>query len=412
MAKTEYSGGITMATWQKRAIFGAGGLFALLAVVWVAIGPDWRSLLSNPPTGTDVLFWSQEQRDTGFRMFDRVPFLVEASEIDAGVTTKELPIGEALDIDAALDAYFDAGRGVGVVVLHEGQLRAERYGLGFEKGERWTSFSVAKSVTSTLVGAAIQDGYIESLDSPVTDYIEALKGSAYDAVTIRQLLTMTSGVGWDEDYEDPNSDVARFGNHVAEGDEPNIVSYMRTLDRAHEPGTRWNYSTGETNLIGILVSEATGKTLADYLAEKIWQPYGMESKATWLIGDDDVAISGCCIQATTRDYARFGQFILEGGMVDGQTVLPEGWLADATTKQADIGFDPWGYGYQWWTYDNGTFGARGIFGQAIFIDPDRELVIAINSSWSSALGTRGGEAEAREVFQRAVQGAVDAEAAG
>jgi CubicO group peptidase (beta-lactamase class C family) len=401
-----------MASWQKRAVIGAGGLVAFLAVVWVAIGPDWRSLLSNPPSGTDVLFWSQEQRDTGFRMFDKVPFLIEARDIDAGGTTKELPVGNPLDIDAALDAYFDEGRGVAVVVLHEGKLRAERYGLGFEKDERWTSFSVAKSITSTLVGAAMQDGYIESLDAPVTDYIEDLKNSAYDAVTIRQLLTMTSGVGWNEDYEDPNSDVAQFGNHVAEGDEPNIVSYMRTLDRAHEPGTQWNYSTGETNLIGILVSEATGKTVADYLTEKIWQPYGMDSKATWLIDEDQVEISGCCIQATTRDFARFGQFILDGGRINGAPILPDGWLDEATTKQADIGFDPWGYGYQWWTYDDGAFGAQGIFGQAIFIDPARDLVIAINSSWSSALGTRGGEREAREAFQGAVQAAIDAEATG
>ena len=340
---------------------------------------------------------------------DRVPFLVEARGIDAGSKTHPLPDGETLAIDDALDTYFGEGRAVSVVVLQNGEIRAERYGLGFEDDERWTSFSVAKSLTSTLVGAAIKDGYIESLDAPVTDYIEGLKGSAYEGVSIRHLLTMTSGVDWNEDYYDPMSDVAQFGNHVPEGDEPIVVSYMQKLGRAHEPGTVWNYSTGETNLIGILVSEATGQTLAAYLEDKIWKPYGMEAKASWLIGEDDVEISGCCIQATTRDFARFGQFILDGGMIDGEAVLPEGWIEEATYRQVGIGFDPWGYGYQWWTYDDGAFGARGIFGQTIFIDPARNLVIANNSSWSSALGDKDGERAMREEFQRAVQDAIDAE---
>ncbi len=398
-----------MKSWQKHGAMGAGGFVALLAVIWVAMGEDWRSLLSDPPSGTDVLFWSQDQRDTAFRMMDRVPFLVEARGIDAGSKTHPLPDGETLAIDDALDTYFGEGRAVSVVVLQNGEIRAERYGLGFEDDERWTSFSVAKSLTSTLVGAAIKDGYIESLDAPVTDYIEGLKGSAYEGVSIRHLLTMTSGVDWNEDYYDPMSDVAQFGNHVPEGDEPIVVSYMQKLGRAHEPGTVWNYSTGETNLIGILVSEATGQTLAAYLEDKIWKPYGMEAKASWLIGEDDVEISGCCIQATTRDFARFGQFILDGGMIDGEAVLPEGWIEEATYRQVGIGFDPWGYGYQWWTYDDGAFGARGIFGQTIFIDPARNLVIANNSSWSSALGDKDGERAMREEFQRAVQDAIDAE---
>jgi len=388
---------------------GAGGLIAFLALVWTMIGPDWRSLLSNPPSGTDVLFWSQEQRDTAFRMMDKVAFLVEAEEIEKGRSTSKLEKGEPLAIDAALDAYFEDGRASGVVILHEGKLRTERYGLGFEAKGRWTSFSVAKSLTSTLVGTAIKDGYIESLDAPVTDYITGLQGTAYEGVTIRQLLTMTSGVDWNEDYEDPNSDVALFSTHAPESDLPIIVDYMKKLSRAHEPGAVWNYSTGETNLIGILVSEATGKPLTEYLTEKIWQPYGMEAKASWLVGPDGVEMSGCCIQASTRDFARFGQFILDGGKIDGEKILPDGWLDEATTSQASIGFDPWGYGYQWWTYDNGAFGARGIFGQSIFIDPERELIIAINSSWKTALGAKDGERDAREVFQRAVQAAVDAE---
>ena len=151
------------------------------------------------------------------------------------------------------------------MVLHDGKLRLERYGLGFERDGRWTSFSVAKSLTSTLVGAAIRDGHIKSMDDKVCDYIPQMKGSSYDDVSVRQLLTMTSGVQWNEDYADPNSDVAKFNNHKPEEGVDALVSYMRKLPREVPAGTRWHYSTGETNLVGILLNQATKKPLADYL---------------------------------------------------------------------------------------------------------------------------------------------------
>ncbi len=175
-------------------------------------------------------------------------------------------------------------------------------------------------------------------------------------------------------------------------------------------GTRWLYSTGETNLVGILVGQATGKPLSQYLQEKVWGPAGMEQQATWLLSKTGQEISGCCIQAAARDFARFGQFILEGAIADGHSVVPEGWLREATTARTDIGQGGRGYGYQWWTYDDGSFTARGIFGQGIFIDPRRKLVIASNANWAG--GARDPVASAaREAFYQAVQKAVDGEAA-
>ncbi|MEO1220058.1 MAG: serine hydrolase, partial [Pseudomonadota bacterium] len=171
-------------------------------------------------------------------------------------------------------------------------------------------------------------------------------------------------------------------------------------------GEKWVYKTGETNLIGIMVSEATGKPLADYLSEKIWAPFGMQQDATWLLNNSDNEISGCCIQAATRDMARFGLFMLGGGQVNGEPVLPEGWIEAATTKQAEIGTPGEGYGYQWWTYDEGSYAAQGIFGQGIFIDPARELVIASNANWPSAVPEA--QAQKRQAFYNAVQRAVDA----
>ena len=379
---------------------------------WFSLDKETRGLLAHLPTNSDVLFWSQAQRDATFRALDRLPFLAKARTVPAGATASPLPPGPPLKLDVDLDAFMAGQRGAGLVVLHDGKLRLERYGLDFDAQGRWTSFSVAKSITSTLVGAALHDGTIRSMDDKVTDYLPQMKGSAYDDVSLRQLLTMTSGVRWNEDYADPNSDVARFNNHQPEDGVDQLVSYLRRLPREAPPGTRWNYSTGETNLVGVLLRAAIKKPLAQYLSEKIWVPAGMEQQATWILSKSGNEISGCCIQAATRDFARFGQFILDGARAGagGQSIVPDGWLGEATSKRADIGRPGRGYGYQWWTYDDGSFAARGIFGQGIFIDPKRRLVIASNANWAG--GARDPVAsEAREAFYQAVRRAIDAEAA-
>ena len=368
-----------------------------------------RNLLANLPTDRNVLFWTVPQRDAAFRSLDAVAVLAEANVIEAGGTAFPMPRGAPISIPMNVEIYMREQRTAGLVIIQDGKLRLERYGLGFDANGQWTSFSVAKSFTSTLVGAAIKDGFIKSIEDKVSDYIPHLKGSAYDAVSIKQLLTMTSGVRWNEDYEDKNSDVALFNEHKAEPGVDATVSYMRTLSREAPAGDKWAYKTGETNLIGVLVSSATGKTLSAYLSEKIWAPFGMEHNGSWLLGSTGHEISGCCIQASTRDFARFGQFMLEGAQIDGKPVLPQDWIASATTRQADIGYPGKGYGYQWWTNDDGSFAAQGIFGQGIFIDPKRKLVIASNSNWPKATDydTVGAQ---REAFYKSVQAAVDAEA--
>ena len=391
------------------------GLFAALAAVglagWFSLDQETRGLLATLPTNRDVLFWSQPQRDAAFRALDRVPILAKSRPVPAGSTPMQLPAGPPLKLGLDVDAYMAGQRSAALLIVHDGKLRLERYGLGFDSSGRWTSFSVAKSITSTLMGAAIRDGYIRSLDDKVSDYLPQMKGSAYDEVSIRQLLTMTSGVRWNEDYADPKSDVAQFNNHQPEEGVDALVSYMRRLPREVPAGTRWHYSTGETNLVGVLLGEATKKPLATYLSEKIWVPAGMEQQATWVLSRSGKEISGCCIQASSRDFARYGLFVLSGARVNGQSIVPEGWLADATTARTDIGRPERGYGYQWWTYTDGSFAARDIFGQGIFIDPKRKLVIASNADWAAGASDRVAS-EAREAFYRAVQKAIDDEAAG
>jgi CubicO group peptidase (beta-lactamase class C family) len=395
---------------MKKWLIGGALALALAVVgggVWLSMDKDMRALASDLPTNRDVLFWTIPQRDAAFRALDRMPLLAKANIIAAGEQVFPLPKGAPLALDG-VDAFMQAQRSAALVIVHDGKLRLERYGLGFSGDGRWTSFSVAKSLTSTLVGAAIADGKIKSIEDKVTDYIPEMKGSAYDDVTIRQLLTMSSGVRWNEDYTDPKADVARFNEHQAEPGVDVTASYMRKLPRAVPPGSRWLYNTGETNLIGVLVSKAVGKSVSEYLSEKIWAPFGMEQDASWLLGTTGHEVSGCCMQAATRDMARFGQFMLGGGMVDGKAILPASWIAAATTKQADIGAPGRGYGYQWWTYDDGTYAAMGIFGQGIFIDPKRKLVIASNANWPTATDEKGVGA-AREAFYRRVQAALDAE---
>ena len=389
------------------------GLVAIAGVgvfAWQSLDKETRGFLAAFPTNRDVLFWSTSQRDAAFRALDRLPFLAKHRVVPAGNAPAPLPPGPPLALPLDVDAFMQRQRSAALMVLHNGQVRLERYGLDFDRQGRWTSFSVAKSFTSTLVGAAVRDGHIQSMDDKVSQYIPEMKGSAYDDVSIRQLLTMTSGVAWNEDYGDPTSDVAQFNKHKPEAGVDALVSYMRQLPRAVPAGTRWLYSTGETNLVGVLLSRATQKPLSSYLSEKIWVPAGMEQQATWILSKTGQEISGCCLQAATRDFARFGQFILNGAVVNGQSIVPEGWLQEATSTRTGINKPGRGYGYQWWTYDDGTFAARGIFGQGIFIDPARQLVIATNANWGTSASDPEASAD-REAFYQAVQKAVDEEAA-
>lgn len=379
-------------------LIGGGGWFA-------SLDKETRGLLLHLPTNADVLSWSQDKRNAAFRAMDRLTFLAKSRQIQPSPTPTPLPPGQPLEIPG-LDESFRRQNLAALVILVDGKVRLERYGLNFDASGRWTSFSVAKSFTSTLVGAAIQDGAIKSLEDKVSQYVPGLRGSAYDDVTVRQLLTMSSGVRWNEDYEDPNSDVSRFNKEPPDPGLDAVVSYMRKLPRAHRPGEVWRYNTGETNLVGVLVSSATGKTLAQYLQEKIWQPAGMEAMATWILAKTGQEIAGCCIQAATRDFARFGLFVLANGAAQGKQIVPPNWFAEATRKQREIGSAGRGYGFQWWTYDTGAVAAQGIFGQGIFIDPKRRLVIASNGNWSRA--SRGPEPAAREAFYRQVQAIIDA----
>ena len=339
------------------------------------------------PTSGTVLFWSDDERRYGFKNTEQIFF---TRTIEAGSSPLALgsnPI-DLTDVPYTVEGtnftladFIGNPANIGLLVVQNGEVIFERYAPGNDRTSRWVSFSVTKSLTSMLIGAAIKDGFIASVDDKVVDYLPRLRNSAYEGASIADVLHMASGVAWDENYADPESDVAKAGGF--NGIE--LVNYLSDLPNEAEPGTTFNYNTGETNLVGEILRSAIGNNAATYLSHKIWQPFGMEADADWLLGGPNAGeLGGCCISATLRDYARVGLFALnDGRLADGTSVLPEGWMAQSIAPsegRAD-------YGYLWWLFDEGAYAARGIFGQQILVDPKNNLVIALHSNAPAAVDT-------------------------
>jgi CubicO group peptidase (beta-lactamase class C family) len=280
--------------------------------------------------------------------------------------------------------YMALNRVTALLVLKDGRIAYEDYEMGNTEKTHWMSMSMVKSITSSLMGAAIQDGYIKNIDDPVTHYVAKLRGSAYDGVSIRYLLEMASGVKWDETYTDPASDRRRMLNAQIAQRPGGIMDLMAKLPRAGAPGTIWNYSTGETFVAGAVVREAVGRPLAQYLSERIWTKAGMESDATWwLESPDGLEIGGSGLSATLRDYGRFGLFLMNGGVAGGEKILPDGWVRDAGSRKM-IGGKLVDYGYMTWPFaaspgstNDGAFQALGIYGQHIYVNPRERVVIVV-----------------------------------
>jgi CubicO group peptidase (beta-lactamase class C family) len=282
--------------------------------------------------------------------------------------------------------YLATNRVAGMLVLKDGKIAFEDYELGTGPDTHWISFSMAKSISSTLVGIALADGAIASLDDPVVRYVPSLRGSAYDGVSVRQILTMSSGVRWNETYTDPQSDRRQVLELQIAGKPGEVLRYMGSLPRAAAPGSVWNYSTGETFVLGAVIEGATHRSLTDYLSEKIWAPAGMESDAAWWVdGPQGLAWAGSGLEATLRDYGRFALIAADSGRLHGRLLVPEGWFKEAGVPH-DIGGKMVDYGYMWWIPPQsvpvhaGAFEAVGIFGQYMYINPREHLAIVVLSA--------------------------------
>jgi CubicO group peptidase (beta-lactamase class C family) len=284
----------------------------------------------------------------------------------------------------------------GIVVLHiesptNADLVHESYFRGNNAQTQTISWSLNKSVVSALIGIAISEGKIKSVDDYVTTYVPKLEGSGYDGVTIKNVLTMSSGVSFSEDYADTFSDINMMGYWLALG--YNIDDFISTLSSNKKQGTQHNYISADTQVLGMVLKSATNQPLTSYLEEKLWKKAGFESNCHWLLDNDKskTELAFGTLITTTRDYARFGWLYANGGLspVDGTRLIDEEWIKDSVSPHFNPQYPKhFGYGYQWWlprsTENYGKtsidYMAIGVYGQYIYVNPERKIVIAMNSA--------------------------------
>lgn len=283
---------------------------------------------------------------------------------------------------------LDSGT-TGLLVIKQGEIRFENYYLGNTQAQQHISFSVAKSFISALIGIAIEEGHIRSIAQPITAYVPELMGTGYDGVSIKDILQMSSGVKFNEDYGDFNSDINRFSRAIAFGS--SLDEFSASLQRERQPGSYHHYVSIDTQVLGMLLTRATGRTLSDYLREKLWQPLGMEYQAFWLTDDLGMELALGGLNVSLRDYAKLGWLYLNHGRWGDKQIVPRQWVTDSVTpdsprlipgKNNPASSSNYGYGYQWWIPlgADDEFSAQGIYHQFIYVDPDQQVVIVKTSA--------------------------------
>lgn len=288
--------------------------------------------------------------------------------------------------------YISRNRVVGLLVTKNRQVVYEHYEQGLNPQSRWMSMSMAKSISTTLVGAAVQDGLITDIEMPLQYYLPKLKSGSYAQVTVRQLLLMSSGVKWREEPEQERSERRELLELQLQQKPGAILKYMSALQHAAPPGNRWNYSTGETHLVGELLKQVSGNWLSTYLSEKIWKPCGMQQNAEWwLEAPNGLEVAGSGICASLRDFARFALLVANDGIVDEQRLVPKGWF-DQASGPTQIGTQQIPYGFMWWSVPNRcnefherAFAAKGLFGQRIYINRKKRITATVLSARSKPM---------------------------
>jgi CubicO group peptidase (beta-lactamase class C family) len=298
--------------------------------------------------------------------------------------------GQASEL--GIDAFLDGHRNTGLIVLKDDVILAERYQYGRTDQHRFASASVAKTILGMLVGVAVKEKRISSIDDPVEKYVPELKGGVYGDVKIRELLTMSSGVAYREHWQKSGVDgeaVSLFANTLRQKTLGGADTVQFLKKRPYTPGTRFNYSSADSQVLSLVLRAAVKVPLATYLSDKIWRPMGAEANATWIVDKGGYETGYCCINATLRDYARFGLLLANYGVLDGKEIIPSEWVRAATrAEQPHLAVGKAspnnGYGYQTWliSRDHPRFAAIGIGGQAIFVDPQQKLVVVHTAVWA------------------------------
>ena len=351
------------------------------------------------------LFTGVEQHEH----FDRLYRLVPSSRMTASATPHQFPDGEPSGLPASFDfggarvdteEFLHITDTAALLVLPDGAFVHEEYRLTGGRGVQWISWSVAKSFVSALVGIAVEQGHIRSIDDPISDYIHAEPGSAYDGVRIKDVLQMSSGARWNEDYSDRESDVVRLGAAMAPGG--SLDGFVATAAPESAPGTVCQYNSTDTQALGALLVRATGRSITDYMQEFLYEPLGMESDGYWLLDATGREMAFGGVNLTARDFAKLGELYRRGGEWNGRQVVPAAWAAASVVPDAPhlewgrpvIAGEalPDGYGYQWWLIPGGLdqYSAIGVYNQWVFVSP-RDHVTIVKLSATRTYGTTMGE---------------------
>ncbi len=337
-------------------------------------------------------------RSNWFRQYHLVGALTAMDQlfpvrtVAAGPDVRPLPQRATPPAWTFVQRYLDRHPATGLLVLKDGQVLVERYQYGRRAEDRFTSFSMAKTVVAMAVGIAIAEGRIASIDEPVDRIEPALAHTAWKGAVLRQVLNMASGVRFDETYDKPDTDIARLSRAWSRQEGALLAGLQRLSERDTAPGERFHYVSAETQVLTQVLIRATGRPLADYVGEKIWAPMGAEADGAWVTDAAGVEAGYCCLSARLRDWARLGQLLLDGGRRDGAQVIPQAWVEVATTvRPQDSHLRPgratpyFGYGYQTWIFPEGLgFALLGVRGQAVYVNPQLRLVMVQTAVWPTS----------------------------
>jgi CubicO group peptidase (beta-lactamase class C family) len=379
---------------KKNIIRGLALIIIIGLIVGVMLKPNIDRFLM-----VSSLFTGAEQYDN----FPRSAELFPHSTMQAAANPQKFPQAARLQLPPRFShqgqtyetqAFLETTDTAALLVLKNGEIIYENYWLTGGPNVNWLSMSVAKSFVSATLGIAVDEGFVKSIEQPITDYVPSLAGSAYDGVRIKDILQMSSGARWNEDYSDPDSDVMRFAEIFALGGSLN--EFTATLQRQRPPGTFNQYNSADTQALAMLISQATGRSLTDYMTEKLWLPMGPENDAYWMLDAEGVEMAFGGLNATARDYAKLGELFRLKGRRDGRQIVPEAWVHASITPDAPhlmAGNNPnsdypMGYGLQWWVPEGteGEFSAIGVYNQFIFVNPTRDTV-SVKLSANNAYAT-------------------------
>ena len=402
---------------NKRSQLGSKRLLTVAFVLAAAAGPavaepDEQALGKDQgyPIGTSLANWyDMPYRVGSWSALDKVPGVLSAVAPRATMPSPLPKAGQAREIkyryrniSYTLDEYLERRRITGLLVLKNGEIVAERYRYGRTEDARFISFSMAKSVTSLLIGIAVSRGAIASLDDTAAQYAKDLAGSPYGDTTIRQLLRMSSGLRFSERY-DGQDDVARLSRSVS-GAPPGVVNVLRGITGRHSPaGEKFVYASAETEVLGRVLTAATGRSMTALTADWLWQPIGAERDAVWRLSPDRQEVAYAAFNASLRDWGRLGLLLANDGRVGDRQVVTREYLLDATdpARQPEA-FRPrratpyFGYGYQFWLFplQARTFGMQGVHGQSVFVQPSSGIVMVQTAVYAGASGAQDPDAHA------------------